>query len=74
MKDMSSKMMVQLFGVVLVLIALVLGGAEYFGLYDFTQVMGRHLYVYGLFGIIGLIGIIMVAWAFMKKENPPATQ
>jgi hypothetical protein len=54
-------------GGVLIIIALILGGLQLFNIYDFTQTMGRHLYVYGLFGVIGLIGLILLGWAYLKK-------
>jgi ABC-type Na+ efflux pump permease subunit len=64
-------------GALLIIIALILGGLQFFwdnngyG-YDFTPTMGRRLVVYGVFGVIGLIGIIIAAWALMKKETPKA--
>lgn len=60
-------------GIVLIIIALILGGLQVFNMYDFTPALGRHLYVYGLFGVIGLIGIILAAWGAMKKEKPATT-
>lgn len=57
-------------GIVLIIIALILGGLQFFNIYDFTPMLGnRRLYAYGLFGIIGLIGIILAAWGAMKKET-----
>lgn len=61
-------------GIVIIIIALILGGLQLFNTPDFTVALGiRHLYVYGLFGVIGLIGIILAAWGAMKKEKPTTT-
>jgi hypothetical protein len=62
-------------GAALILIALILGGMELLGIYDFAQFVGRRLYFYGIVGIIGLFGIILAFWGLMKKEAPgKATQ
>jgi hypothetical protein len=72
---LNSKTIGTALGVLLVLIALVLGGIELFNIYDFVPVLGgRHLYVYGVFGVIGLIGLILAFWALMKKETPVAAK
>jgi hypothetical protein len=72
---LNSKTIGTVLGLLLVLIALVLGGIELFNVYDFAPAMGgRHLYVYGAFGVIGLIGLILAFWALMKKETPIAAK
>ncbi len=56
-------------GVVLIIIALILGAVRLSGAYDFgfSYGTGSGWYFYGLVGIIGLIGIILSAWSYMKK-------
>lgn len=53
-------------GVVLIIIALILGVIRASNAYDFGM---RRLYLYGIAGIIGLIGIILAAWSYMKKKT-----
>jgi hypothetical protein len=57
-------------GVVLIIIALILGAVRYSGAYDFgvSYGSGSGWYFYGLAGIIGLIGIILAAWSYTKKK------
>jgi formate hydrogenlyase subunit 4 len=58
-------------GIVLILIALVLGGLQISHIYDVVS-HPTPLYYYVLVGVVGLIGIIVAAWALMKKETPKA--
>ncbi len=69
---MNSRMTGMLVGVLLIIIALVLGAVRYLGAYDFgvSYGSGSGWYFYGLVGVIGLIGIILAAWYFMKTEQP----
>jgi fumarate reductase subunit D len=65
-------------GIVLIIIALILGAIRLSGAYDFGFAYGSGggWYFYGLAGIIGLIGIILAAWSYMRKPVPasaPAT-
>lgn len=70
---MKSKTTLVIVGVVLIIIALILGGVRYAGAYDFgvTYGSGNGWYFYGLVGIIGLIGIIVAVWGLMKTEPTP---
>lgn len=56
-------------GILLIIIAIILGAIRYFGSYDFgfTYGGGYGWYFYGLMGVIGLIGIVLAAWSYMKK-------
>lgn len=54
-------------GVVLIIIAIILGALELSGAYTYGGM--RHLYVYGIVGVIGLIGIILAAWSYMMKPK-----
>jgi hypothetical protein len=58
-------------GVVLIIIAIILGAVRYSGAYDFGVAYGsgNGSYFYGLAGIIGLIGIILAAWSYMRKPK-----
>jgi hypothetical protein len=59
-------------GIVLIIIAIILGAVRYSQAYDFgiAYGSGNGWYFYGLAGIIGLIGIILAAWSYMKKKKP----
>ena len=59
-------------GILLIIIALILGVVRYSGAYDFglSYGSGSGWYFYGLAGIIGLIGIILAAWSYMIKPAP----
>lgn len=71
---MKSKTIGLAIGVLLIIIAVILGVLQLANSPNFSKDWGwRHLYVYGLFGVIGLIGLIIAAWALMKKETPKAT-
>ena len=60
-------------GIVLIIIAIILGVIRLSGGYDFGLSYGGGYgwYFYGLVGLIGLIGIIVAVWAYMKKEAAP---
>ncbi|PIU59465.1 hypothetical protein COS86_04155 [Candidatus Bathyarchaeota archaeon CG07_land_8_20_14_0_80_47_9] len=62
-------------GMLLIIIAIILGAVRYSGSYDFgvTYGTGNGWYFYGLVGIIGLIGIVLAIWAYMKKTEPAKT-
>jgi fumarate reductase subunit D len=62
-----NKQTVQILGIVLIIIALILGLVQHFGVYNFYGDVANKWYFYGVAGVIGLIGIIAVAWAYMKK-------
>ena len=53
-------------GVVLIIIAIIIGALRYSGAYTFG---GHNTAVYGGAGIIGLIGIILAAWSYAKKQR-----
>ncbi len=59
-------------GVVLIVIAAIIGGLQLFNIVSTYSWVGLSVenrwYFYGLVGVIGLIGIILVIWAFMKKS------
>ena len=54
-------------GVVLIIIAIILGALRLSNAYDFGGM--RRLYLYGIVGIIGLVGIILAAWSYTKKQK-----
>jgi hypothetical protein len=63
-------MLGEILGIVLIIIALIVGGTRYSGAYDFgvTYGGGYGWYFYGLVGVIGLIGIVLAVWSYMKKS------
>jgi surface polysaccharide O-acyltransferase-like enzyme len=67
---MKSKTIYLAVGVLLILIALILGAVQHFGTYNIYGSEDNKWYFYGLVVVIGLIGIILAVWALMKKEAP----
>lgn len=65
---MNSKMIGQLVGVLLVLVAIILVAVQHFGGYNLYGDASNKWYFYGLVGIVGLLGIVLVAWYLMKKK------
>jgi Na+/melibiose symporter-like transporter len=59
-----------LLGGLLILIALILGAVQHFGVYNIYGSEDYKWYFYGLVAVIGLIGIILAAWPLMKTEQP----
>ncbi len=55
-------------GVLLIIIALILGIVQHFSIYNIYGAAGNQWYFYGAIGILGLIGIILAVWGLMKKE------
>jgi hypothetical protein len=70
--DKLNKMMLSA-GIVLIIIAIILGAVRYSSMYDFgvKYGAGNGYYFYALVAIIGVIGIILMAWAYMKNEGKP---
>jgi hypothetical protein len=68
-RDVSLNKMTFYLGILLVIIAIIVGAVRYSNTYDFgvSYGAGYGLYFYGLVGIIGLIGIIIAAWSYIKK-------
>lgn len=68
-----NKMMLAL-GIVLVIIALILGAAQLtahvFSIYGSTTTKYGY---YGVVGVIGLIGIIVAAWSYMSEPTVAQT-
>jgi hypothetical protein len=60
-------------GIVLIIIALILGAMQHFGMYNFYGSDANKWYFYVLVGIVGLVGIVLAAWGAMKKETPMPT-
>jgi Na+/melibiose symporter-like transporter len=62
-----SKRTNQIFGIVLILVAIILAIVQHFNVYNFYGDASNKWYFYGLVGIIGIIGIILLAWSYLKK-------
>ena len=63
-------------GMLLIIIAIILGAVRYSGTSDLGVAYGtgtNGYYFYGLVGVIGLIGIVLAVWAYMKKTEPAKT-
>lgn len=58
-------------GIVLIIIALILGGLQLLHIYNIYGTTDNKWYFYGGVGIIGLIGIIVAVYGLIRKESPP---
>ena len=67
------KMTALILGAVLVVIALILGGAQLLHVYNIYGDSSNKWYLYGSVGVIGLVGIAAAAWGLMKKTTPQQT-
>lgn len=68
---MDNKTAGQIFGGVLILIAIIIAVLQHFGIYNFYGEPSNKWYFYGLAGVIGLIGILIVGWSYTKKQTKP---
>jgi NADH:ubiquinone oxidoreductase subunit 6 (subunit J) len=57
-------------GMVLVLIALILGGVQDLHIANIYGGAESKWYFYGAVGAVLLIGIVLLAWSLLKKEAP----
>lgn len=57
------------FGSLLILVALVLGGVQILRIYNIYGTRENRLLFYAIVGVVGLVGIILAAWSLMKKET-----
>jgi predicted tellurium resistance membrane protein TerC len=73
MINLKSKTIAIGVGVVLIIIALILGLTQHF-VYNIYGADANKWYFYSLVGIIGLIGIVVAVWGLMKTETPPKTE
>jgi hypothetical protein len=66
---LNTKMIALILGVVLIVVALILGGVQIFYVYNINiyGASANRLYFYGALAIIGIIGIILTAWGIMKR-------
>ena len=75
--NLKKKITLMVIGVILILIALILGALQHFYYGPNSQSIygsdANKWYFYILVGIIGLIGIILVAWSLIIVEAPAKT-
>jgi Na+/melibiose symporter-like transporter len=55
-------------GIVLIIIALILGAVQHFGVVNIYGSDDNKWLFYGLVAVIGLIGIILAAWSYLRKK------
>lgn len=70
--NLKSKTIILVLGVLLILIALILGAVQHF-VHNIYGAAGNKWYFYGLVVIIALIGLILAVWSLMKSEAPAKT-
>jgi len=68
LKSLNNRIMGQLLGGVVILIAILLAVGQHYNVYNFYGSASNKWYFWGLVGAIGLIGIIVAAWFGMKKQ------
>jgi hypothetical protein len=66
-------MMALILGVLLIVVALMLGGAQILRVYNIYGASANRLYFYGAVATIGITGIILAVWGIMKKGTPKQT-
>ncbi len=64
---MNNKMLGQLFGGILVLIAILLAVVQHFNVYNLYGDVGYKWSFYGLVGVIGIVGVVIASWSYIKK-------
>jgi len=62
-----NKRILQIFGIVLILVAIILGAIQHLEIANIYGDVANKWYFYGLAGIIGIIGIIALIWSYLKK-------
>ena len=66
----TTKMVLLIVGLVLIVIAVILGGIQVSHAYNIYGATAHKWYFYGGVAVIGIVGIILAAWAALKKETP----
>jgi Na+/melibiose symporter-like transporter len=59
-------------GMVLIIIAIILGAVQHFNMANIYGSVDNKWYFWALVAIIGIIGIILAVWGYMKSETMPA--
>jgi hypothetical protein len=76
-RNLKKKMTLMVVGVILILIALILGALQHFYYGPKNENIygsgANKWYFYVLVGIIGLIGVVLVAWSLIIIEAPAKT-
>jgi surface polysaccharide O-acyltransferase-like enzyme len=70
---LKSKTIFLVIGALLILIALILGAVQHFGVHNLYGAQGHKWYFYGLVVVIALVGLILAVWSLMKTEAPAKT-
>lgn len=60
-------------GILLIIIAAILGIVQHFNVYNLYGSVDNKWYFYGLVGVVGVIGIVLAIWAYMQKAEPAKT-
>ena len=64
----TAKMVLIIVGIVLIVIAVILGGIQVSHAHNFYGAAKNKWYFYGGVIVIGIVGIILAVWGVMKKE------
>jgi surface polysaccharide O-acyltransferase-like enzyme len=66
---LNNKMMGQLLGGLLVVIAVILAAVQHFSIYNIYGSIDYKWYFYGLVAVIAIVGVLIVAWSYMMKKK-----
>jgi len=67
-------MVLLIVGVVLIVIAVILGGIQVSHAYNIYGAAAHKWYFYGAVAVIGIVGIILAVWGLVKKETTKQTK
>jgi len=70
----TTKMVLLIVGVVLIIVAVILGGIQVSHAYNIYGASAHKWYFYGGVAVTGVVGIILAAWGVLKKETPKQTK
>jgi len=66
----TKRMVFLIVGIVLIVVALILGGIQVSHAYNLYGASAHKWYFYGGVAVVGVIGIVLVIWGAVMKETP----
>jgi len=64
----TAKLVLLIVGIVLIIIAVILGGIQVSHAHNFYGAAKYKWYFYGGVAVVGIVGIILTVWGAVKKE------